>query len=248
MQVGPPDENHELYLGRMAEPAVLPEPIDFDDVVLHEFDGAWQARQPLVLDGFEATTAAAGWTSVAPTAYLTTAAALSGKQGIEIVLGSGPTPDGALLWRGLPTPAQRLGARFRFDPVTLSLPNTGWVRLFSIHDVDATRLASLALRNEAGALQLETKVLEAGGAVRTILLPLEPETNSQLTFDWQSAGVAGSAPTGVLRVWRGDRLVIELTGLDNDGQTVAQIRFGAKRGTTLAAGVIHLDQFESWTW
>lgn len=240
--------NDEVRIGKMGQAATYLGSVDFDDVVFQSFRDQWQSRQPLVIDGFEGAAPVDGWTEAPATALLTPEAALTGEQGLEVVLGSGLSPRGTLLVHQLETPASRLGGRFRVNPTVLSLARNGGILLLGVYDETRAPLLSLTLMVENGALKLEAKALVQEGPPRKALVSLGSEPKSQLTFDWQAASTVDSAATGSLRIWRGDQMIIELTGIDNGGQTASELRFGAKATTPPMEGVVYLDQFESWTW
>ncbi len=233
------------------EVPATPSPLAPD--LFHSFDDLAVFQVPAearfhcdVVDGFDGGVIDSAWT-LYNAANLTplSAAGLVGKIGLDVNLtNQGGNVGGQLQLVGV-VPSDRRGLRFRFDPNEVDLGSGMSLNLaLGIQTPAVPRpFATMLKRIASGlALQVQTRDDLGGAKSTTVAIADAPHV---LELDWQRSKTA-HVGTGYLRVWLDGVLVAKHLGLDNDGQSISEVRIGAVGALGAAKGHIYLDQIEVW--
>lgn len=232
-----------LHLGSIEAFGLAPLSFEVDDVRLSS-NAPGPASLCLGADGFESGQLDPMWTVVSGTVAATSEAALAGRLGGEISLGTWSSPAGALLQARLPEAAPRLGVRFRFDPNSLSVPPAGEILLLEgVAGGSGRRSFALVLKKGFSGYLLTLFGEDDRGEVLTAPPIALADVPGVLTLDWQRSPGPG-ASSGSLRLFAGSTLVGQVTGLANDSQDVEMLRAGALAVNGAFLGRVFLDQIE----
>ncbi len=173
-------------------------------------------------------------------------AALAGKLGLEVNLEDlGSNSGGQLQLRGV-TSRNRHGLRFRFDPNTVEMANGSSLNLaIALQGGSLPRPFTAMLKRNAGGLALQIQSRDDNGVTKNTQFAIS-DAPHVLEIDWQRSQTV-HAPTGYLRIWLDGVLVDQHVGVDNDAQSITELRVGALGILGAAKGKVYLDQIETWS-
>ena len=200
-----------------------------------------QSTQDLVIftDGFESGNDN-GWSRVPTQLYVTSDAAHRGHWGLETGLDAAP----AFVEDNSPGSEPRYRARFCLDPDGITVAQGAGFDLLTAFSGTTAQQIRLRISQQAGDLVLSAEVRDNGAPVAGADTTL---TNGWQTIeiDWKQA-TSSSASDGHLRLWHEGSLTVDIDSVDNDGETIDQVRLGAVGNVVGAiSGNLLLDDFAS---
>ncbi len=218
----------------------------FDNLAV--FDLAEGTRFDCVaLDGFDSGVFDPAWTLYnGANLSAETSAALAGKLGLDVeVTDLGASSGGQLQLPGV-TSRDRHGLRFRFDPNTVEMESGATLNLaLAFQSATVPRPFLVLLKRNAGGLTLQILSRDDNGAAKSTTVAIS-DAPHVLEVDWQRSKTV-HVPTGYLRVWLDGVLEVQHLGLDNDAQSITELRVGALGALGAAKGHVYLDQIETWS-
>ena len=146
-----------------------------------------------------------------------------------------------------PNAETRYRARFYFDPNGFDPGEASShfrIRIFIAFDSSGLRVATLVLKRQGGAYNVEARVRRNDGTrADTGFFPIAAGPHF-IELDWHRATGPGTSD-GSLQMWIDNTSVATLSGIDNDSSDVDFVRLGTLGVKTGAAGTLFFDQFES---
>ncbi|MCH9646650.1 MAG: tandem-95 repeat protein [Deltaproteobacteria bacterium] len=212
--------------------------------------GGEGSRQPLGVDGFESGDLS-GWDGTVASGsgglMAHPKAALNGSYGLQVTVDSGTQS----LWveDDSPQDETHYWARFRFDPNTLGMAVGDTFPIGLGRDIVSGGAAFTLQLNRTTNLSsynlgLWVKTRDGGNVFAPYALVSDGP--HELLLEWWAASDPTTADGGG-RLWVDSTLVAELSGVQNHGRRIDQIRLGALWGIDAnTSGEFYLDDFESW--
>ncbi len=176
-----------------------------------------------------------------------TSAALAGKLGLDVnITDFGANSGGQLQLPGVAS-RDRHGLRFRFDPNTVEMANGPTLNLaLALQSASLPRPFLVQLKRNAGGFALQIQSRDDNGVPKNAPPVAISDAPHVLEIDWQRSKTV-HVPTGYLRVWLDGVLVVQHLGVDNDAQSITELRVGALGALGAAKGHVYLDQIEAWS-
>ncbi|HEX9733530.1 MAG TPA: hypothetical protein VGG06_16280 [Thermoanaerobaculia bacterium] len=226
-----------------------------DDLGVGNRDPDWPPPSERMIDTFECGDLDDWSTGGSWFPQVTAAAALSGSSGLEIDLGAiaASSPADGFVYDATPAARRAFNLRFLIDPHTASLGDGKAFVLAgaaSSDDPEAGEHLRLKIRGSNGDLELRAEAVDDSGTVlATDWTPLggggaqiEPHF---VEIQWRAAG-RPSIDDGLARLWVDGEERGAILGIDNDGRLVESFRLGAVAVPDSVAGVLYVDNVETW--
>ena len=202
------------------------------------------ALTPIFADGVESGDTSV-WTAALGSVNVTSAAAIRGDQGISI-----PASFPSFLIDDSPDGETHLRARFNLGTGNLTLAAGGGLTLLTGNDAGGGGIEPFAveIRRAGGDLEVCAKAQTAPGQWQVTECPAPVGASSSIEVKWWAAAERQGRGGLTIRLDNPGQppVTASLDDLDNHGQSIDEIRFGAVESIGVAAGELHLDDFESW--
>ncbi|HXU29747.1 MAG TPA: hypothetical protein VN851_04135 [Thermoanaerobaculia bacterium] len=217
----------------------------FDNFAVFQIPG--QARYDcLAADGFDNGALDSVWTPINETNLsVLSAAALAGRGGLDVhLVDIGPNVGGLLSLVGFQGQS-RHGLKFRFDPNSTEFETGALLNLALGRQPGSAIWPFLAfLKRNASGFVVHIQSRDDHGVPRSTPVAIS-DAPHVLELDWQRSATT-HAPSGYLRAWIDGVLVAEHLNVDNDDESITEIRVGALGLAGAAKGHVYLDQIEAW--
>jgi hypothetical protein len=195
-------------------------------------------------DSFESGDLSA-WTSSTTDAgdlSVSAAAALKGSQGMQAVIDD---TNVMYVTDDSPNAEPRYGARFYFDPNSLTMANGDIHVIFRGLAGTSTVVLRVELRFSSGAYQVRAALVDDGTVWTESTWLTISDASHSLEMDWRAASTAG-ANDGGLTVWIDGTQQADLTSIDNDTRRIDRARLGPLSSVDVGtSGTAYFDAFES---
>ncbi len=207
-----------------------------------------------ILDGFEGGMRG-DWVVQGPS-QVTSSAAISGQEGLDIRLQDLITRDGvedAVLIDQSPSGARSVSSFMRLDTSSLSMGNGTMMRVLlasESNDPASGHQLALVLRRWAHQYWVQLVAIDDNSWIHATSWVALTDSVADLAVQWRAADSGDN--NGEIRLWESGSLVGEKLGINNSSQSIESVAFGVSNLVIsgefrASSGMLHLDDLASFT-